>query len=27
MVNETTLKDIIAHRMKDKEKILEAMKI
>lgn len=27
MVNEGTVKDIIAHRVKDKEKILEAMKI
>ncbi len=27
MVNKSTVKDIIAHRVKDKEKILEAMKI
>lgn len=27
MVNESSFKDIITHRVKDKEKILEAMKI
>jgi len=27
MVNESKVKDIIAHRVKNKEKILEAMKI
>lgn len=27
MVNESTVKEIISHRIKDKEKILEAMKI